>query len=456
LAAVTRRLPHPILLLLFGVAAAALLTWLVPAGEYTRVLNEATGREVVVPGTYAPVASAPASPWAAALAVPRGISDGIEVILTVLIIGAAFALLDATGAFARLLGALLGRGPNPRLVLVAVSVVCAMGGAAEQMHEEFIALMPVLVVLSRRLGFGALTAVMMSMGAAAVGAAFGPTNPFGTGIALRMAELPPGSAIGFRIAVLAVAVALWIAWTLYRAPHDDVRPDLVVDAVPPPTWRDVAALLALGLPIVIYVVGVLRFDWGFNQLTAMFLVAGFVVGILQRLSLEDTTKSFIRGMETMLGAGLMVGIARAISVVLTDGRVIDTLIAWAVAPLEAVPPMVAALADDSGTRADSHPGAIHQRASGLDDADHGADRRPARIQPRCRRARVPGRWGDDGLGEPDQRRDARDAAQGRRPLRPMAAARAARDVPDVAGGGGGHPDPALTSRRAVAMLRRSV
>jgi uncharacterized ion transporter superfamily protein YfcC len=343
LAAVTRRLPHPILLLLFGVAAAALLTWLVPAGEYTRVLNEATGREVVVPGTYAPVASAPASPWAAALAVPRGISDGIEVILTVLIIGAAFALLDATGAFARLLGALLGRGPNPRLVLVAVSVVCAMGGAAEQMHEEFIALMPVLVVLSRRLGFGALTAVMMSMGAAAVGAAFGPTNPFGTGIALRMAELPPGSAIGFRIAVLAVAVALWIAWTLYRAPHDDVRPDLVVDAVPPPTWRDVAALLALGLPIVIYVVGVLRFDWGFNQLTAMFLVAGFVVGILQRLSLEDTTKSFIRGMETMLGAGLMVGIARAISVVLTDGRVIDTLIAWAVAPLEAVPPMVAAL-----------------------------------------------------------------------------------------------------------------
>lgn len=339
----TRRLPHPFLLLLAGVAVAALLTWLIPAGEYTRVLDESTGRQVVVPGTYTAVAPLPASPWATLMAVPTGISNGIEVILTILVIGGAFALLDATGALARLLGALLGRGLSPRLVVVAVSLVCAMGGAAEQMHEEFIALMPVLVVLSRRLGFGALTAIMMSMGAAAVGAAFGPTNPFGTGIALRMAELPPSSAMGLRLALLAVAVALWIAWTLFRAPHDDVRPAMEVEEVPPPTWRDAAALAALVLPIVIYVWGVLRFDWGFNQLTGMFLVAGFAVGVLQRMSLDVTTAGFIRGMETMLGAGLLVGIARAISIVLTEGRVIDTVIAWSVAPLEAVPPTLAAL-----------------------------------------------------------------------------------------------------------------
>ncbi|MBX3132598.1 MAG: YfcC family protein [Gemmatimonadaceae bacterium] len=339
----TRRLPHPLLLLLGGVAVAALFTWLLPAGEYTRVFDGAAGRQLVVPGTYAAVTPAPASPWATLMAVPRGIATGIEVILTVLVIGGAFALLDATGALARLLGALLGRGLRPPLVLVSVSLVCAIGGAAEQMHEEFIALMPVLVVLSLRLGYGAITAVMMSMGAAAVGAAFGPTNPFGTGIALRMAELPPGSAMGLRLALLGAAVALWIAWTLFRARRDDIRPALDVVEVTPPSWRDAASLAALVLPIVIYVWGVLRFDWGFNQLTGMFLVAGFVVGLLQRMSLDVTTAGFIRGMETMLGAGLLVGIARAISIVLTDGRVIDTMIAWSVAPLEAVPPMLAAL-----------------------------------------------------------------------------------------------------------------
>lgn len=331
------------------------------------------------------------------------IATGIEVILTVLVIGGAFALLDATGALARLLGALLGRGLRPPLVLVSVSLVCAIGGAAEQMHEEFIALMPVLVVLSLRLGYGAITAVMMSMGAAAVGAAFGPTNPFGTGSpcgwqsSRRAARWDCGSRCS-------APRSRCIAWTLFRARQDDIRPALDVVEVTPPSWRDAASLAALVLPIVIYVWGVLRFDWGFNQLTGMFLVAGFVVGLLQRMSLDVTTAGFIRGMETMLGAGLLVGIARAISIVLTDGRVIDTTIAWSVAPARGRPADACRPVDDSGARHRSHSGALHERASRPDDADYGADGRPAGLQPRHR-----------GTGVPSRRRDV-----GSRSIRPTA------------------------------------
>jgi uncharacterized ion transporter superfamily protein YfcC len=166
------QLPHPFVLLLGAVAVAALLTWIIPAGEYQRRKDEATGREVVVAGTYARVAAAPVGLKAALIAVPRGIIAGADVILTILFVGGAFALLEATGALARLVGMLVGRTQRPRIIVTAVSLAFATLGALENMQEEIIALVAVLALLSRGLGFGNITALAMSAGAAAVGAAF--------------------------------------------------------------------------------------------------------------------------------------------------------------------------------------------------------------------------------------------------------------------------------------------
>src|SRR5688500_6740859 len=166
------RLPHPLVLLLFAVGVAAILTWILPAGAYERRTDPATGREVVVAGTYAPTEPAPVGIKAALLAVPRGIVAGADVIVVILFVGGAFALLDTTGALRRLVGSLVGRTRRPRTVIIAVSLAFAILGALENMHEEIIALIPVLVVLSQGLGFGALTALAMSVGAAVVGSAF--------------------------------------------------------------------------------------------------------------------------------------------------------------------------------------------------------------------------------------------------------------------------------------------
>ncbi len=336
------RLPHPLVMLLGGVAVAAVLTWVLPAGEYERIADPATGRLLVVPGTYAPVAASPVGPLAMLVGVTRGMAAGIEVILSILFVGGAFALLESTGALSRLLGALVGNTRRPRLLIVLLSVIFAGFGAAESMHEEFIALMPVLVVLSVGLGYGAITALAMSMGAALVGATFGQTNPYGTGIALRFAELPPMSGVGVRTGMLVVALALWIGWTLWQGDKDDIRPVLVAETHAPPSRRDLMALFVCVAPILIYVWGVLALNWGINELSAMFLVSGFAVGLLQSRTLTETTTGFISGMEVMLGASLLVGVARAISVVLTDGKVIDTIIAGLVAPLSLVPPLAAA------------------------------------------------------------------------------------------------------------------
>lgn len=336
------RLPHPFLLLLGGVGVATVLTWILPAGEYLRQLDPATGQSLVVPGSYGAVTAAPVGLLAMLIAIPRGIIAGADVIVTILFAGGAFALLDETGALPRIVGGMVGRSNRPRLTVVAVSLFFATFGALENMHEEIIAMVPVLLLLSRGLGFGAITALGMSVGAACVGAAFGPTNPFATGIALRYAELPPLSAVGVRLAMLGVAVALWIAWTLSQSARDDIRPDVHLEAMDPPTTRDVLALLLAVTPIFIYVWGVLTHDWGFNELSALFLPAGFAIGFLQRRSWSETTAGLLRGMESMLAASLFVGVARAISVVLSDGHVMDTIVAGLVAPLSRVPPLASA------------------------------------------------------------------------------------------------------------------
>lgn len=337
------RLPHPFVLLLGGVAVAAILTGLLPAGEYDRVASAALGRDVVIPGTYHLVDAAPVGPLAALMAVPRGIIAGADVIVVILFVGGAFALLDATGALARLVSTLVGNTRRPRVVVVMVSLAFAALGALENLHEEIIALIPVLLILSRGLGFGAVTALAMSVGAAVVGSAFGPTNPFVTGIAMRFAELPPLSEPTVRIGMLVASVSIWIAWTVANVHKDDVRPEVEKLDAAPATARDAVLLAIVLVPFIPYVYGVLRLDWGFNELSALFLVAGFLVGWVSGRNTWDTTVAFLKGMEGMLAAALFVGVARGISVVLSDGRVIDTIIHALAAPLAQLPSVAAAL-----------------------------------------------------------------------------------------------------------------
>ncbi len=339
----TFKLPHPFVLLLSCVAVAVVLTWVIPAGQYERRADAATGRDVVVPGSYARVPQTPIGPVGALLAVPLGIVAGADVILVILLVGGAFALLDATGALGRLVGGLVGSNRHPRVIVALVCLAFATLGALENMHEEIVALIPVVLVLSRGLGFGAVTALAMSVGAAVVGSAFGPTNPFLTGIALRFAEMPPLSQPGLRFGLLAASVAVWIAWTLAMTSRDDVMPEVTAPASSRPTARDGLLLAIVITPFIPYVYGVLRLDWGFNELSGLFLVAGFAVGLVSGRTLSETATAFLKAMETMLAAGLFVGLARAISVALSDGQILDTILYSLATPLAQAPGLVAAV-----------------------------------------------------------------------------------------------------------------
>ena len=333
------------ILLLGGIVLAALLTWVLPAGEYERRDDEATGRRLVVAGTYRAVRPAPVGPLGALLAVPRGLVEGADVIVSILFVGGAFALVEQLGTLSRAARAVIRRFRRRGLWAIPV-VALAFGtfGALENMQEEIIALVPVLLVLGRGLGVDPMTMVAASYGSAAVGAAFGPSNPFQSGIALKLAQLPLLSGASVRLTMLAVGLAAWVAWTMRHAARHRTAPSLDGASTDGDfTARDAVILLLPLLALLLYVVGVLRFDFGFNELSAVFFLAAVLVGIIGGMGLSDGMAAYLKGMEGMVGVSVLIGVARGISVVLTDGRVIDTVVHGLASPLEGQPSSIAAL-----------------------------------------------------------------------------------------------------------------
>jgi uncharacterized ion transporter superfamily protein YfcC len=333
---------NPFVLLIAFILFAAALTWVLPAGRYERRPDAATGRNVVVSGSYHAVEPAPVGPFQAVTAIHKGMVNGASLLFLVFIAGGALGIVDRTGALRHGVEWLAYRlQSRERLVIPLSCVVFAAAGVVEGFWEETIALVPVLLLLVRRVGFDTITAIGMSMGAAAVGAAFSPMNPFGVGIAQKMAELPLLSGWQFRVAVLIPAVAIWTWGTMRHAArsrtapvaHDaDVKPEL--------SWGNSFALLAFVGVFPVFAVGVAAFDWDLEQMAAAFLLMGTIVGLSAGLGIQGTTDAFFEGARSMVFAALVLGVARGVSVVLEDGRVLDTIVDLLVRPLVGLPATV--------------------------------------------------------------------------------------------------------------------
>jgi uncharacterized ion transporter superfamily protein YfcC len=345
------KLPHPVILLVAGVAVCAALTWILPAGEYERRDDPATGRRVVVAGTYHRVEPAPVGPFAAVVAIPRGFVEAADVIGVVLFVGAAWVVVDRIGTLGRLIAALVAAfGSRGLIAIPVVSLFFASMGALENMQEEIIPLVPALLLLGRGLGVDAVVVVAMSTGAAAIGSAFGPTNPFQAGIAMKLAQLPPMSAAPLRWTTFAVAFVLWVAWTMWYAarrrhgdPGSGIRDPKTSSQLENPRAEDFLILAIAVAPIAAYVYGSVALGWGFNELSGGFLIAGVVAGLLGGLGVAGTTAAYLEGMQAMLPAAMLIGVARSLSLVLTDGRVTDTILNGLATPLSRAPAAFASL-----------------------------------------------------------------------------------------------------------------
>ena len=344
------RFPHPLVLITGFIILAAALSYVLPAGEFVRRLDPATGRQVVVAGSYHAVPASPVGPLEVLVNVPKGLADAAAVVFLIFLAGGAFTVVDKTGALRFGVDWLLHRAQGREvLVIPLVGTLFATMGALENMGEEIIPLVPVLLVLMRRLGYPVLTAVAASVGAAFVGAAFSPINPFQVGIAQKLAQLPLLSGGAYRLGFLVVAVGGWLWATTRHAVRHRQAPDLDLDEAEAAAGPAVASgrpglvLLLMLAAFGAFAYGVVQLHWEFEQMSALFLGLGIVAGLVGGRGLTGTAEGFIAGFRDIAFSAMLIGFARAIFVVLEQGRIVDTIVHGLAEPLGHLPIALAAL-----------------------------------------------------------------------------------------------------------------
>ena len=363
------RLPSAYTILFILIVLTALATWIIPAGVYD---TDADGQPI--PGSYHTVEPNPQRVVIDSLLAPinglYGIEgeDGsisiwnsgelfgaIDVALFILVIGGFLGVVMKTGAIqggiTTIVTRLLGR---ERLLIPILMIVFAIGGSTFGMAEESLAFYALIIAVMVAAGFDALVGASILLLGCGIGVLGSTINPFATGIASGFAGVSIEEGIVGRLVILVVGTAIGIVFVMRYA--DRVKRDpsasLVAGATPvldepaaadggadvaPPEGRSHTAVLALFfLAFAVMVYGVIPWEdlgiglptlwWWFPEMTASFLLFSILIAVVARMSEGSFTSTFVDGARDLLGVALIIGVARGITVIMTNGLITDTVL----------------------------------------------------------------------------------------------------------------------------------
>ena len=352
--------PHIYLLLVCVIVVCTLLTWVLPAGEFDREIN-ANGTEVVVPGTYHEIDASPVGPFQMVQALYVGMNDAAGVVFFVFISYAAIGIIISSGAFnglvAFLLKALKGKA---RVALIPIFItVLGAGSSTIGLYEELFPFIPVFVGICIALGYDAVVGLAIVALGAGLGYSGATINPFTVGLAQGVAGLPTMTGIPFRMFCHACFIVVGSALTMRYALKIQADPtkSLVYSDGPskfamsedeihnhPFGTREklVLAVLVIGIAVIVY--GSRTYGWYFQELSAVFIIMGVVSAIIMGYGPNGIAEKFADGFKDIAMACMVIGIARAILIVLQEGCIIDTVVYYASLPLMNLPDWLAAVA----------------------------------------------------------------------------------------------------------------
>lgn len=354
--------PHVYILLLILILIFSILSYIVPANVYDYhdvVVNPDTGatRSVVDPDTYHAVEQTPVSLLQFLTAVPRGMQESAQIIFFIFIVGGAMTVLQETKAIEAGMGRMIKAMKDKTLLLIPIIMfLFSLCGSVFGMAEETIPFIPIFVSLMIAAGFDSITGVAVVLCGASAGFAGAFINPFTIQVAQGIAELPLLSGMSFRIVmyvcmvILSVTMVMRYAVKVRKNPQisvmhdfDKTREDVAdLDALPAFGGREKLILVVFLATIILLVYGVIKKGWYMDEIAALFLGMSMVVAAIGGLGFNGYANALSKGMADIAGGALVVGFARGILVVMTDGNILYTILHGAASLLNGLPAMVSA------------------------------------------------------------------------------------------------------------------
>ena len=353
------KIPHTYVILFSVIIIMSMLTYVLPAGEYNRINDEAVDRIVVDPESFHYVDQNPIGIFDLIQSIPKGMAAASEIIFFLFIIGGAFQIINVTGSIEAGIGKVAKRlyGKEKLMIPIFMSIF-AFGGSTFGMSEEVIIFVPIGVALSRALGFDAITGTAMIALGAACGFNSGFMNPFTVGVAQQIAELPMFSGVLMRVIIF---VVLLVITTIYISRYatkvkNDPKSSIVYDLeqrekdkkidlnnMVEMTTRHSVILLSVLIGFIIIMYGVFELDWYILEIGSVFLAMGLVSGVIGGLKPSRIAEEFVSGAQSIVFGALVVGIARGILVVMTDGMIIDTIVYSLAHTIQVLPKSIAVI-----------------------------------------------------------------------------------------------------------------
>ncbi|MNX43795.1 hypothetical protein D3C86_742590 [compost metagenome] len=345
-------LPHSYTLIFFIIIIMAVLTWIIPSGQFERkeITVDGMTKTVIVPGTYHIV---PKSSDAGDLkqgipqilsAPMQGVINAVDVVSFVLIVGGAFGIILNTGAIDRALLA-LARGLKEKgiLVIPISMLIFSLGGSTFGMSEEIIPLYTIFISLMFALGFDSLTAILILFLGTQIGYVGSTTNPFSVLIAQGVSGIQGNPQLWLRSIEWVVFTAVSIAFTMWYAYRVKKHPEKSIvfknDLINRPLFlkedtgeevhfsvRDKLIISGFVVTLGLIVWGILAKGWYMTEIGALFFALGLFAGIVSKMSQKDMAENFVKGCAEFVYAAVIIGLARGILVIAENGMIIDTIL----------------------------------------------------------------------------------------------------------------------------------
>lgn len=365
------KMPSSITILLILTTLIAILTFIIPAGQYEYINNTPQA------GTYKAVEANPQGLWNILSAPITGFKQAIEVILFVLVLGGCLGVIFETKAIdAGLSGITKKFKGKEKLMLPIIMIICSIGGTTYGMAEETIAFYPIIMPILIAAGYDVVTGIMVIFLGAGVGIAGGLTNPFSVGIASNLAGISLADGILIRfilyIAYLTFAILFVMRYAekVRKNPEKSIVYDIKekvekpfkkgdLEEVPEFTIRRKIAISIFGIMFLIMILGIIPWsakfniqifenlhnyiksipfvgdiigdvlpigDWHFKEMTILFFIGSIIIGKVYGMNEGEIVRLFILGCKDILGVAITLAVAKGISVVMIDGLIIDTVL----------------------------------------------------------------------------------------------------------------------------------
>ena len=390
-----RSFPGPIPILMIVIILAAIGTWLLPAGQYNKLLvtgktftmvtdtNEIAlpltqktldslgiqikvekfikgeiRKPVSVPGSFTKQKRNPQKFIAILQAPIKGIIDSIDIILFTLIIGGFMFVFNETGAMVEGITWLAHtmKGREHWLIAILTSVFSFFAGSYG-MAEEAIVFYPILVPLFLAAGYDLLVPLAIIFGGTSVGCIAAFSNPFSTIIASNAAGINWMDGLGERLVVWVIVTGLMVWYILRYAAKikkdptaslvykidGEVKPLYDVNisndnVIPKLNWKTKLLLLIYVCTFLTMIGGVVFLDWWTTEMSALFLGSSILLAVITRLNEKIFVREFIKGSESLLSVAFIIGVARGVTVVLNEGHVSDSILYYTANMVQGIQP----------------------------------------------------------------------------------------------------------------------